>query len=103
VRPSVGPSLEPPGSDSDDDDIMADMHRYTESHYVDLVHQHHSNNPRSLVHNDIELIKTHQRHVISSPLISDGTYLYVITINKSTTNPIGKKKRILITPLYRHQ
>jgi hypothetical protein len=36
VRPSIGPSLEPPGSDSDDDDdIMADMHRHTESHYVE--------------------------------------------------------------------
>jgi hypothetical protein len=42
------------------------------------------------VYNDIELVKTYQRHVISSPLISDGTFIYVITINKSTTNPIGK-------------
>jgi len=35
VRLSDGPSLEPPGSDSDDDDIMADMHRHGESYYVD--------------------------------------------------------------------
>lgn len=38
VRPSIGPSLEPPGSDSDDDDIVAEMIRNSESYYVDQVH-----------------------------------------------------------------